>query len=94
MPAARRSVGCLTPTPEPETGRTDRRPVPTTAGAMIVGMFPMAFAGTDPQTMPLAQAVIGGPDLAILSMLFFVPTVFSLVRGRRGHHGRPEVVSE
>jgi multidrug efflux pump subunit AcrB len=77
-----------------EAGFTRLRPVLMTAGAMIVGMVPMAFGGTDPQNAPLGRAVIGGLAFATLSTLFFVPTVFSLVHGRRGHHGKPEAVAQ
>jgi multidrug efflux pump subunit AcrB len=64
---------------------------------MIVGMFPMAFGGTDPQNAPLGRAVIGGLAFATVSTLFFVPAVFSVVHGRRGHAGslpQPAPVSD
>jgi multidrug efflux pump subunit AcrB len=80
-----------------EAGFTRLRPVLMTAGAMIVGMFPMAFGGTDPQNAPLGRAVIGGLAFATVSTLFFVPAVFSVVHGRRGHAGslpQPAPVSD
>ena len=53
-----------------------------TAFAMIVGMLPMSLGlgeGAE-QNAPLGRAVIGGLVLATLSTLFFVPTVYSVLR--------------
>jgi multidrug efflux pump subunit AcrB len=53
-----------------------------TAFAMIVGMVPMSLGlgeGAE-QNAPLGRAVIGGLLLATLSTLFFVPTVYSVLR--------------
>jgi multidrug efflux pump subunit AcrB len=53
--------------------------------AMIIGMIPMALGLGDggEQNAPLGRAVIGGLLLATLATLIFVPTVFSLLHGRR-----------
>ncbi|MEI9938968.1 MAG: efflux RND transporter permease subunit [Pseudomonadota bacterium] len=63
-------------------GSTRLRPVLMTAFAMIVGMLPMSLGlgeGAE-QNAPLGRAVIGGLLLATLSTLFFVPTVYSVLR--------------
>jgi multidrug efflux pump subunit AcrB len=63
-------------------GSTRLRPVLMTALAMIVGMLPMSLGlgeGAE-QNAPLGRAVIGGLLLATLSTLFFVPTVYSVLR--------------
>jgi multidrug efflux pump subunit AcrB len=62
------------------------RPVMMTALAMIIGMFPMALSlgeGAE-QNAPLGRAVIGGLVFATVATLFFVPTVFVLIHGRKG----------
>ncbi|HTZ88724.1 MAG TPA: efflux RND transporter permease subunit [Alloacidobacterium sp.] len=66
-------------------GFTRFRPVLMTALAMIIGMMPMALGLGDggEQNAPLGRAVIGGLMLATVSTLFFVPTFFSVVHGRR-----------
>jgi Cu/Ag efflux pump CusA len=53
-----------------------------TAGAMIVGMVPMALGLGEggEQNAPLGRAVIGGLIVATLTTLLFVPVVFSLLR--------------
>jgi CzcA family heavy metal efflux pump len=63
------------------------RPVLMTALAMIIGMVPMALGLGEggEQNAPLGRAVIGGLVFATVATLFFVPTVFSLVHGRRSH---------
>jgi multidrug efflux pump subunit AcrB len=68
-----------------EAGHTRFRPVLMTATAMIIGMIPMALGLGDggEQNAPLGRAVIGGLLLATLATLIFVPTVFSLLHGRR-----------
>ena len=68
-----------------EAGFTRFRPVLMTALAMIIGMLPMAFALGEggEQNAPLGRAVIGGLLVATVATLFFVPTVFSLLHGRR-----------
>ena len=59
------------------------RPVLMTAGAMIVGMIPMAISAE--QNAPLGRAVIGGLAFATVSTLFLVPAVFSLVHRNHTH---------
>jgi len=56
-----------------------------TAMAMMIGMVPMALGLGEggEQNAPLGRAVIGGLLLATVSTLFFVPTFFSLLHGRR-----------
>jgi multidrug efflux pump subunit AcrB len=82
-----------------EAGSTRLRPVLMTALAMCAGMLPMAsgLGEGGEQNAPLGRAVIGGLLLATLATLFFVPLVFSLLRGRAGqvrrqhhehHHAR------
>ena len=68
-----------------EAGFTRFRPVIMTALAMIIGMIPMALGWGEggEQNAPLGRAVIGGLLLATIATLFFVPTVFSMVHGRR-----------
>jgi multidrug efflux pump subunit AcrB len=69
-----------------EAGFTRFRPVLMTAGAMIIGMIPMAlgFGEGGEQNAPLGRAVIGGLMFATVATLFFVPTVFSVLhRGRK-----------
>jgi CzcA family heavy metal efflux pump len=68
-----------------EAGFTRFRPVIMTALAMIIGMIPMALSLGEggEQNAPLGRAVIGGLLFATVATLFFVPTVFSVVHGRR-----------
>ena len=65
-----------------EAGATRLRPVLMTAGAMIIGMFPMALGLGEggEQNAPLGRAVIGGLIVATFTTLLFVPVVFSLLR--------------
>jgi len=62
-------------------GATRFRPVLMTALAMIIGMAPMALGAG--QNAPLGRAVIGGLLFATCATLFLVPTLFSIVHGRR-----------
>jgi multidrug efflux pump subunit AcrB len=66
-------------------GFTRLRPVLMTALAMIIGMVPMALGMGEggEQNAPLGRAVIGGLALATVATLFFVPTVFAMIHGRR-----------
>jgi len=67
------------------------RPVLMTALAMIIGMIPMALSigeGAE-QNAPLGRAVIGGLVFATVATLFFVPTVFVLIHGRKGDEREP-----
>jgi len=56
-----------------------------TALAMIIGMIPMALGLGEggEQNAPLGRAVIGGLLCATVATLFFVPSVFSRLHGRR-----------
>jgi multidrug efflux pump subunit AcrB len=77
-----------------EAGATRLRPVIMTATAMIIGMLPMALGLGEggEQNAPLGRAVIGGLLFATIATLFFVPTVFALVRSRTaGHEPTSEV---
>jgi len=62
-----------------DAGYSRLRPVLMTAGAMMIGMLPMASGLSDAQNAPLGRAVIGGLLLATVSTLTFVPAVFSIV---------------
>jgi len=63
-------------------GYTRLRPVLMTAGAMILGMVPMALGIGEggEQNAPLGRAVIGGLLFATLATLIFVPTMYRLLR--------------
>ena len=58
-----------------------------TATAMMIGMVPMALGLGEggEQNAPLGRAVIGGLLFATVATLFFVPTVFAIVRSRTSH---------
>jgi multidrug efflux pump subunit AcrB len=60
-----------------------------TAAAMIIGMIPMALGLGEggEQNAPLGRAVIGGLVFATVATLFLVPTVFSIIHGRRSARG-------
>jgi multidrug efflux pump subunit AcrB len=66
----------------PTAGYTRLRPVLMTAGAMILGMVPMALGIGEggEQNAPLARAVIGGLLFATFATLIFVPTMYRLLR--------------
>jgi len=74
-----------------QAGFTRFRPVLMTALAMIIGMVPMALGLGEggEQNAPLGRAVIGGLIFATVATLFFVPTVFTLVHGRRSSDALP-----
>jgi multidrug efflux pump subunit AcrB len=63
-------------------GYTRLRPVMMTAGAMILGMIPMALGVGEggEQNAPLARAVIGGLLFATAATMVFVPVVYRLLR--------------
>jgi multidrug efflux pump subunit AcrB len=63
-------------------GYTRLRPVLMTAGAMMLGMIPMALGVGEggEQNAPLARAVIGGLFFATFATLVFVPTMYGLTR--------------
>jgi multidrug efflux pump subunit AcrB len=71
-----------------QAGFTRLRPVLMTATAMIIGMIPMALGLGDggEQNAPLGRAVIGGLIFATVATLFFVPTVFAIIHGRKSAH--------
>jgi multidrug efflux pump subunit AcrB len=83
-----------------EAGFTRIRPVIMTALAMIIGMVPMALGLGEggEQNAPLGRAVIGGLLFATIATLFFVPSVFTMIHGRRPAHAQeqpgPEWVHE
>jgi len=79
-----------------EAGFGRFRPVLMTALAMVIGMVPMALGLGEggEQNAPLGRAVIGGLCLATLATLFFVPTVFALVHGRRTPTASPELARQ
>ncbi|WP_263355149.1 efflux RND transporter permease subunit [Acidicapsa acidisoli] len=72
-----------------EAGATRLRPVMMTATAMMIGMVPMALGMGEggEQNAPLGRAVIGGLLLATVATLFFVPTVFALIRQKKNADG-------
>jgi len=61
------------------------RPVLMPALALIIGMVPMAlgFGEGGEQNAPLGRAVVGGLLFATVATLFFVPSVFTIIHGRR-----------
>ena len=66
-----------------DAGHTRIRPVLMTAGAMIVGMIPMAIGGAgEEQNAALARAVIGGLLFATPTTLLVVPYLFAMLRKR------------
>ncbi len=63
-----------------EAGKTRLRPVLMTAGAMIVGMLPMAIGGPgEEQNSVLARAVIGGLIVGTVTTLLVVPYLYSVI---------------
>ncbi|MGA9728569.1 MAG: efflux RND transporter permease subunit, partial [Methylocella sp.] len=69
-----------------DAGFTRLRPVLMTAGAMILGMSPMALGVGEggEQNAPLARAVMGGLLFATFATLIFVPAMFKMMRRERG----------
>src|SRR5437016_11792638 len=65
-------------------GYTRLRPVLMTAGAMMLGMIPMALGVGEggEQNAPLGRAVIGGLIFATFATLIFVPAMYRLMRSR------------
>jgi multidrug efflux pump subunit AcrB len=84
---ARDRMGAGTPAVQSalEAGYTRMRPVLMTALAMIIGMLPMSLGLGEggEQNAPLGRAVIGGLLFATVATLFFVPSVFAIIHGRR-----------
>jgi CzcA family heavy metal efflux pump len=73
-----------------EAGATRLRPVLMTATAMMIGMVPMALGLGEggEQNAPLGRAVIGGLLFATVATLFFVPTVFAMMRNSKSSRDR------
>ena len=68
-------------------GETRLRPVLMTAGAMFVGLLPMAIGigeGSE-QNAALARAVLGGVAFGTCSTLLFVPFLYATLRRGRFH---------
>src|SRR3989442_14434092 len=67
-----------------QAGATRLRPVLMTAGAMIIGMFPMALGLGEggEQNAPLGRAVIGGFVGATLAPFLFSPLWFCFLRAK------------
>ena len=66
-------------------GETRLRPVLMTAGAMFVGLLPMAFGigeGSE-QNAALARAVLGGVAFGTCSTLILVPFLYTMLRSGR-----------
>jgi multidrug efflux pump subunit AcrB len=65
-------------------GFTRLRPVLMTAGAMILGMIPMALGVGEggEQNAPLARAVIGVLLFVTFATLIFVPVMYRILRKR------------
>lgn len=76
-----------------DAGSTRLRPVLMTAGAMLIGMVPMALGMGDggEQNAPLGRAVIGGLSFATFGTLLFVPVVYATLR--RGVRTDPAAAS-
>lgn len=74
-------------------GYTRLRPVLMTAGAMVLGMIPMALGVGEggEQNAPLGRAVIGGLAFATVATLVFVPAMYRLLRRRRPALGEPDL---
>jgi multidrug efflux pump subunit AcrB len=78
----RESTGCSAIEAAIAAGETRLRPVLMTAGAMFVGLLPMAIGigeGSE-QNAALARAVLGGIAVGTCSTLLFVPFLYSLLR--------------
>ena len=78
----REQTGCSAEEAALVAGDARLRPVLMTAGAMIVGLTPMALdlGQGGEQNAALARAVIGGISLGTVSTLLFVPYLYTLLR--------------
>ena len=78
----RQQTGCSAEEAALVAGEARLRPVLMTAGAMIVGLTPMALdlGQGGEQNAALARAVIGGISLGTISTLLFVPYLYTLLR--------------
>jgi multidrug efflux pump subunit AcrB len=78
----REETGCTAVEAAIMAGETRLRPVLMTAGAMFVGLLPMAIGigeGSE-QNAALARAVLGGIAVGTCSTLLFVPFLYSVLR--------------
>ena len=78
----REETGCSAVEAALMAGQTRLRPVLMTAGAMFVGLIPMALAlgeGSDANGA-LARAVMGGIAVGTCSTLLFVPFLYTILR--------------
>ena len=78
----REETGCSAEEAAILAGETRLRPVLMTAGAMVVGLIPMALdlGQGGEQNAALARAVIGGISVGTISTLLFVPFLYSVLR--------------
>jgi len=85
----REQTGCSAAEAAIAAGETRLRPVLMTAGAMFVGLFPMALGIGDgsEQNAALARAVMGGVLVGTCSTLLLVPLLYGVFR--RNAHGKP-----
>ena len=77
-------TGCSAAEAAQMAGETRLRPVLMTAGAMVVGLIPMALdlGRGGEQNAALARAVIGGISVGTVSTLLFVPFLYTVLRHR------------
>ena len=78
----REETGCSAAEAAMAAGETRLRPVLMTAGAMFVGLIPMAIGigeGSE-QNAALARAVLGGVAFGTCSTLILVPFLYSVLR--------------
>ena len=78
----REATGCSAAEATIAAGETRLRPVLMTAGAMFVGLIPMAIGigeGSE-QNAALARAVLGGVAFGTCATLLFVPFLYALLR--------------
>ena len=80
----REKTGCSAVEAAILAGETRLRPVLMTAGAMFVGLIPMALGLGDgsEQNAALARAVLGGVLVGTCSTLLFVPFLYATLRNR------------
>ncbi|GJE56007.1 MULTISPECIES: efflux RND transporter permease subunit [Methylobacterium] len=78
----REATGCTAFEAAIAAGETRLRPVLMTAGAMFLGLIPMAIGSGEggEQNAALARAVMGGIALGTPATLLFVPFLYSLLR--------------
>ena len=83
----REATGCSALEAAIAAGETRLRPVLMTAGAMFVGLIPMAIGigeGSE-QNAALARAVLGGVAFGTCATLLFVPFLYALLRSGPFH---------